>query len=705
VRRLGFILACGAVLGVATNATPALAGKLGAAAHVRTVEVKAAQGHVAAAVAAVHRAGGRVTVRRGQLMQAQVPPRRLAAVRRATAVAGVGPAYTGHADNIISQGVYRTGADALQVAGITGKGIRVAILDLGFGANWQRREGTELPPASQIDAVVSFDKTTGQPGVAGLSSSDKPTGHGESVAEVVHDMAPGARLTLVNYHTELEFVQAVDWLINGPNGKPRVDIVVHSNSFLDGPFDGTGMTAQEVDKARAAGILWVNSVGNYAHRHWEGAAIGDRDGDGYADLGAPHENGVHFVKKEGDGVGVTLYWSHCTVGSAPVPATSVGYELQVTDANDVHPLVLARGVRDATRPLESTGFIPAADGTYAVRARMLTPGAVCTIEIFGGGLDLGTEATVPSSVPTPGDAAGSLSVGATNWVDDSLADYSSQGPTQDGRMKPDMVAPASTLVSPGIAMVGTSASAPHVGGAAALLMQEARQAGQPWDAGTITKELESQALDMGPPGPDNAYGYGRLRLDLTPPAIVATTPAANAIVHGTIRLGLFAADAGTLDWSSVSIDGQPAIQAPGDLGQPFSTRILADGAHTALFTVRDMAGNSTQLAVPFVVDNTPPLISRSFAARTVAGGPLDVTVEDAGPGDGQVRIRIVDSTGLVLRSSVIPLHTVNGTATLRIPVPPGARGRLRIRVDAVDGAGNLAVPLGATLQAAPRPPP
>ena len=70
-----------------------------------------------------------------------------------------------------------------------------------------------------------------------------------------------------------------------------------------------------------------------------------------------------------------------------------------------------------------------------------------------------------------------------------------------------------------------------------------------------------------------------------------------------------------------------------------------------------------------------------------------------------MRIRIVDSTGLVLRSSVIPLHTMNGTATLRIPVPPGARGRLRIRVDAVDGAGNLAVPLGATLQAAPRPPP
>jgi hypothetical protein len=253
-------------------------------------------------------------------------------------------------------------------------------------------------------------------------------------------------------------------------------------------------------------------------------------------------------------------------------------------------------------------------------------------------------------------------------------------------------------------MIGTSASAPHVGGAAALLMQVARRAGLPSDAGTITTQLESQALDLGPPGPDNAYGYGLLRLDLTPPAILATTPAANAIVHGTIRLGLFAEDAGTLDWSSVSIDGQPAIQSPGNLAIPYSTRALADGPHTALFTVRDMSGNSTQLAVPFAVDNTPPQISRSFAARAVAGGPLVITVDDAGPGEGQVRVRIVDSTGIVLRSTVTPLRMVNGTATLRIPVPPGARGRLRIRVDAADGAGNAAVPLGATLQAAPRPP-
>ena len=38
-----------------------------------------------------------------------------------------------------------------------------------------------------------------------------------------------------------------------------------------GRFDGSGWFAQKVDAAAAAGVLWVNSAGNYRTRHWEGA--------------------------------------------------------------------------------------------------------------------------------------------------------------------------------------------------------------------------------------------------------------------------------------------------------------------------------------------------------------------------------------------------------------------------------------------------
>ena len=116
------------------------------------------------------------------------------------------------------------------------------------------------------------------------------------------DIAPGARYTFVNYHTQLELSQAVDWLINGPDGKPRVDIVVHSNSFLDGPFDGTGVAAQAVNRAHDAGIFWANSAGNYAHRHWEGVA-GDPDKDGWANIGPDGRGYLTFPLTAGIGHG------------------------------------------------------------------------------------------------------------------------------------------------------------------------------------------------------------------------------------------------------------------------------------------------------------------------------------------------------------------------------------------------------------------
>ncbi len=176
-------------------------------------------------------------------------------------------------------------------------------------------------PATGIDAIQSFDKTTGQPEIAGLSSSDTPTSHGESVAEVVHDMAPDATLTFVNYHTELEFDQAVDWLIHGPDGKPRVDIIVHSNSFLDGPFDGTGETAQHGRRCAArpasSGSTAPATTGSGTGR----ASAGDRDGDTYADM--TDQNGLTFSIPANAGMGASLQWEDCTIDGKPAAPRTV----------------------------------------------------------------------------------------------------------------------------------------------------------------------------------------------------------------------------------------------------------------------------------------------------------------------------------------------------------------------------------------------
>jgi hypothetical protein len=69
-----------------------------------------------------------------------------ARLARLPGVRGVGPAEVAVPDQVISQGVERIGADALQSRGLNGTGIRIAVVDLGFGTSWPSLLGKELRP-------------------------------------------------------------------------------------------------------------------------------------------------------------------------------------------------------------------------------------------------------------------------------------------------------------------------------------------------------------------------------------------------------------------------------------------------------------------------------------------------------------------------------------------------------------------------------
>ncbi|MFD1816306.1 Por secretion system C-terminal sorting domain-containing protein [Pseudarcicella hirudinis] len=133
-------------------------------------------------------------------------------------------------------------------------------------------------------------------------------------------------------------------------------------------------------------------------------------------------------------------------------------------------------------------------------------------------------------ISTTGTAKNILTVGAVNPLlqapgqssDISISDFSSFGPTDDGRIKPDIVGVGVNIFSTtntsntsyGV-LSGTSMSSPQVAGSI-LLLQElyAKQNGNLFmRSATLKGLILHTAFDAGNPGPDYIYGWGLLDVE------------------------------------------------------------------------------------------------------------------------------------------------------------------------------------------------
>jgi len=127
---------------------------------------------------------------------------------------------------------------------------------------------------------------------------------------------------------------------------------------------------------------------------------------------------------------------------------------------------------NAAGKVEGAGFIAPYNGTYYIAIGNYSATRPVHFELYSGYHDVGCKVE-NSSLCVEATAFGAKAVGAVGWIDCStLHSYSSRGPTNDGRIKPDFVGPACvsthSYLSVGYPFCGTSAATPHIAGAIAL---------------------------------------------------------------------------------------------------------------------------------------------------------------------------------------------------------------------------------------------
>ena len=431
------------------------------------------------------------------------------------------------------------GSTAWNQAGYTGSGIKLGVIDSGFDGLM----GTEAPANVQVRCYRGLGEHSQDMNDCGGGS------HGTVVAESVMDIAPGASLYVSDPQSPGDLGDAVDWMIS-----EGVSVINHSRTWLfDGPGDGTSTSSvsplNTVDRAAAAGIVWVNAAGNSAQRTWF-----QRGPFSYNTISVDGED-VRVINFEASNFknrfhlwgSLQLRWDDTWGGAT----RDLDLLLVTPDSGDIALASIdPQSGWDGHFPYERVSSGATFDVMIANRGGS-EPSWIQLLAWSGQGLTFKTPES--GSITNPAESAnpGMLTVGAAHWSNvSSIESYSSRGPTPDGRLKPDLVgADCGQTAASSRPFCGTSQASPHVAGMAALVRQ--RFPGySPAQVVSYLKENAEQRISS--PDPNNTWGHGFMVLPpLSPqpigsPSIQSITPAANSL---------------TVSWSAPSSDGGTAITA------------------------------------------------------------------------------------------------------------------------------------------------
>ena len=457
----------------------------------------------------------------------------------------------------VSQGVQTHLSHEWNDAGYSGQGVKVGVIDLGF-EGLRSLMGSELPSNIQgrcyTDIGTPTDDLSNCEGVGDVSarfpecqevaerSAARGAVHGAAVAESLVDIAPGASLYIANPISRADLQDTVQWM-----AAEGVSVINYSVSYIfDGPGDGTSPSSvsplNTVDQAVASDILWVNSAGNDAEGTWFGR-YSDPDGDGIIGFGDQNDEVIDLPFRDCRGYRLQLRWEDSWEGAVTdldLHFVDKASGLIVVSGDDVQSgesgqvphewFGIVRHPRENLLRSTDFGVVVSHEGGPVpdwIQLEVSAPGA---IEHY----------TVGGSIANPAESAnpGMLAVGAAHYweTDTAVTSYSSQGPTPDGRVKPDIVGTdcGETVSYPHYSrngqdcwFSGTSQASPHVAGLAALVKQ--RFPGFTPDQ--VADYLKHHAEQREAPDPNNTWGHG---FAVLPPPGTELPPDFESSCGGTI---------------------------------------------------------------------------------------------------------------------------------------------------------------------------
>ena len=581
--------------------------------------------------------------------------------------------------------VHTEGVDELHVReawdllGLSGAGVKIGVIGGDFHDWHEVACRGELPPTLEI---VGISHGSGQWAIeSAVSTLDTAScqdcadtsrfcsGHGGKTMEVLHDLAPQAEFAAVQYPSPMSDnlkKDVMEYLATEAFGGVGADIIVDNVDMGDCCLYWHDDLATWVGKMADAGVIFVPGAGNDGDHNYSSAAfVPDSDvGDGgqyhvFARPGTEAEKtGLRIIRPPRSGHNFYVEWDEkpgdprteyqvCVAlgnyercegrGSGSLPFASIHtrhdtivssgpgeYEIRVRRVDDgTHP---GPRFRLAYYPGYWKPMTPATDED---RDLLRSPGSIEGYEAHPKVLAAGALCQREYKPDTQCPGAGQIAI------------YSNRGPNFAGDVKPDLV--ASTTVRTGLfgdycaedrtdshcTFGGTSAAAPHLAGVAALVLEQLRrqqrtgQVKTGADSARVRELLRQNADDLGPPGPDNAYGYGRvnalraaaavtrkIRAPANTPAGGTVGPPINSNAPAGVSYALSGPDAAnfTIDPTNGQLSLAPGVSLAGANGTTYRITVTAKQGDVQVHLATEVLVPAPGIALPdaeFTVSDAP----------------------------------------------------------------------------------------------------